>query len=347
MHTPQERFELYSCSRTMPHDDDGSIQFDGAPAPAADIWRDSLLRYAGYANEVGESFRYQFPRFVLPSYGIAMLYVLGDAGDKARRAMDEGQRSAAVAYTAADVLLWQTLASVAIPGLFINQVVFWSRKAVAEGTRISARLPPTIATWGPTALGLGVIPFIIHPIDHGVDFLLDNTTRPWASSILGTADDTTAEAEGSSSLSSPSSGDGGGGGEGGDSFAASLGMATLLAAAPVLGSRCVDANGAFVACKRRSGDPEACLRAGADVIGCTAAAVADLTAEGANPQRAPFRAYEACLSKHGGELAKCQREKAALVAVLPEEEGKGKGRMNGRGDSWREGNTEGSLQIAK
>ena len=115
----------------------------------------------------------------------------------------------------------------------------------------------------------------------------------------------------------------------------------------MLGSRCVDANGAFVACKRRSGDPEACLRAGADVIGCTAAAVADLTAEGANPQRAPFRAYEACLSKHGGELAKCQREKAALVAVLPEEErkgkGKGKGRMKGRGE--RE--IQGSLQIAK
>ena len=69
-------------------------------------------------------------------------------------------------------------------------------------------------------------------------------------------------------------------------------MATLPSGAPVLGSRCVDANGAFVACKRWGNDPEACLRAGADVIGCTAAAVADLTAEGANPQRAPFRAYK-------------------------------------------------------
>lgn len=32
-----------------------------------DIWRDSALRYAGYANEVGESFRNIAPRLVVPS----------------------------------------------------------------------------------------------------------------------------------------------------------------------------------------------------------------------------------------------------------------------------------------
>lgn len=32
-----------------------------------DIWRDSPLRYAGYANEVGESFRNIAPRLVGPS----------------------------------------------------------------------------------------------------------------------------------------------------------------------------------------------------------------------------------------------------------------------------------------
>eukprot|EP00538_Stauroneis_constricta_P010727 CAMPEP_0119555174 /NCGR_PEP_ID=MMETSP1352-20130426/7468_1 /TAXON_ID=265584 /ORGANISM="Stauroneis constricta, Strain CCMP1120" /LENGTH=51 /DNA_ID=CAMNT_0007601897 /DNA_START=23 /DNA_END=175 /DNA_ORIENTATION=- len=36
-----------------------------------DIFRDSLLRYTGYANEVGESFRYQYPRLVMPSYAVA------------------------------------------------------------------------------------------------------------------------------------------------------------------------------------------------------------------------------------------------------------------------------------
>ncbi|CAN0535911.1 unnamed protein product, partial [Scytosiphon promiscuus] len=32
-----------------------------------DIWRNSALRYAGYANEVGESFRFIAPRLVGPS----------------------------------------------------------------------------------------------------------------------------------------------------------------------------------------------------------------------------------------------------------------------------------------
>ena len=34
--------------------------------------------------------------------------------------------------------------------------------------------------WGPTAIGLGAIPFIINPTDAAVDLLLDNSTlRPY------------------------------------------------------------------------------------------------------------------------------------------------------------------------
>lgn len=42
-----------------------------------DIWRNSILRYAGYANEAGEAFAPIFPKFLKPSYGISLLYVLG------------------------------------------------------------------------------------------------------------------------------------------------------------------------------------------------------------------------------------------------------------------------------
>ena len=74
----------------------------------------------------------------------------------------------------------QSLASVAIPGLLINQVVALSRKGLAH---VEAMKPPPVALpkpvvkWAPTALGLCAIPLIIRPIDHGVDFLLDSTTR--------------------------------------------------------------------------------------------------------------------------------------------------------------------------
>ena len=43
-----------------------------------DIWRDTPVRLLGYTNEVGESFRYVFPRGVIPSYAVAFAYVLAD-----------------------------------------------------------------------------------------------------------------------------------------------------------------------------------------------------------------------------------------------------------------------------
>lgn len=51
-----------------------------------DIWRETPIRYLGYANEVGESFRHVFPKFVKSSYGLAFLYVLGDSYDKGHKA---------------------------------------------------------------------------------------------------------------------------------------------------------------------------------------------------------------------------------------------------------------------
>ena len=47
-----------------------------------DIWRDTPLRYLGYANEVGEAFGPLYPKYVRPSYAVAFLYVGCDTGDK-------------------------------------------------------------------------------------------------------------------------------------------------------------------------------------------------------------------------------------------------------------------------
>ena len=51
-----------------------------APATAVekDIWRDTALRYAGYCNEVGEAFAPIYPRFLIPSYVVSVMYVLGN-----------------------------------------------------------------------------------------------------------------------------------------------------------------------------------------------------------------------------------------------------------------------------
>jgi len=142
------------------------------------VFRDSMLRYAGYANEVGESFRYQFPKFVVPSYVVSFGYCCADAAstgyDVWQKDMPHDQRLHDTVRATADTLLWQSLASVMIPGAAINLIVKASRFAVA---RSPAALPVFAAKWFPTATGLGSIPIIIKPIDVSVDFLLDNSTR--------------------------------------------------------------------------------------------------------------------------------------------------------------------------
>lgn len=145
-----------------------------SPPKPTDIFRDSLLRYAGYANELGEAFRHQLPKLVAPSYGVAGLYVLGDALDKGNKRLEAGGSTLDVAYQGLDVLLWQSLASVAIPGLVVNRTVSTARFCLHH-----ARAPPSLLLWAPTALGLGVIPWIVRPIDDAVDTLMDSTFRAW------------------------------------------------------------------------------------------------------------------------------------------------------------------------
>lgn len=170
------------------------------------IFRDSALRYMGYCNEIGESFRYQFPRFVVPSYVMSFGYVGADAFTTGYRVWKdaEEEKSSAGSDSASkpsreyragvatfDVLLWQSLASVMIPGLTINIVVKASRFAVARTTA----LPMMVAKWLPTACGIGSIPIIIHPIDSLVDFSLDNSTRIWLAENSDQTDSGTSNKE--------------------------------------------------------------------------------------------------------------------------------------------------------
>ncbi|KAE9005882.1 hypothetical protein PF010_g12451, partial [Phytophthora fragariae] len=158
----------------------------------SDIWRDSLVRYLGYANELGESFRPIVPRLVVPSYLVAFGYVLGDTFDKANKAhakaVAEGvstrKRSAVVADATIDTLAWQTMASVVIPGFTINRVVAMSSFAVQRAVKTS----PVVRRWAPTAIGLGVIPLIIHPIDSFVDVAMDQTVRKWSKAFVDDID---------------------------------------------------------------------------------------------------------------------------------------------------------------
>lgn len=142
-----------------------------------DLYRDTPVRYLGYANEVGEAFRPIIRKiFVHASYAISIGYVLADTADKSRKqyakpaSLGGGTRGAAIAT--GDTLLWQMFASVIIPGFTINRICWISKKTLAM-----SKIKGPVGKWAPTAIGLLAIPFIIHPIDHGVDFVMDETYR--------------------------------------------------------------------------------------------------------------------------------------------------------------------------
>jgi len=149
---------------------------DQEPEKEYDIYRDSLLRYCGYANEVGEAFRAQtahmtykgFNGPVSLTYAIATAYCAADA-------LDKGKKTGKV-MGALDAFAWQIAASVAIPGFTIHQICHYSGKGIQT---VFPKIPKGPRQYLVSAIGLGAIPFIIHPIDRAVDWMFDSFPRKY------------------------------------------------------------------------------------------------------------------------------------------------------------------------
>mmetsp|Transcript_9370 Transcript_9370/g.13302 ORF Transcript_9370/g.13302 Transcript_9370/m.13302 type:complete len:182 (-) Transcript_9370:155-700(-) len=166
---------------------------DASNKPPYNIFRDTPIRFFGYANEVGESFRYQFPKLVRPSYIVAFGYCGMDAIqsgcnewestkyrnsssiNKSGSTWNNESKEVRTAKAVFDTLIWQSFASVLIPGATINLVVKASRYTVNRTTF----LPHMMIKWMPTVAGLASIPFIVNPIDTFVDLSMDNSVRKW------------------------------------------------------------------------------------------------------------------------------------------------------------------------
>lgn len=146
-----------------------------------DIYRDTLLRYAGYANEVGEAFAPLVPAIVVPaSYGVAITYVLADTVDKTRKALGGGKYELKTTASCAlieglDALIWQLAASVALPGYTIHQVVAIT-VMLLNAAGITGDVNPLFDVI-PTAVGLITIPFIVKPLDEFAEVGMDVTLR--------------------------------------------------------------------------------------------------------------------------------------------------------------------------
>ncbi|XP_059054815.1 mitochondrial fission process protein 1 [Achroia grisella] len=142
----------------------------------ADIFRDSWVRYLGYSNEVGESFRPVLPVSVVrASYGVAFAYVLTDTVDKGWKMVQKDGRPKQVLLETGDAFIWQTLASIIIPGLTINRLCAFSQRTLSRYHKIPLAARNIITV----SIGLASIPLIVGPIDRGVSMLMDATYRKW------------------------------------------------------------------------------------------------------------------------------------------------------------------------
>ena len=185
-----------------------------AAPPPVDVYRDTPLRFAGYANEVGESFKHMAPRwFYYGSYVVSSLYVAADAKDKYDRDGDVAKGADALVWqaprprgarrsrarggdglvaregrTRGDRLRAATIGrgaaaaarrsrprdSPSSQALASVIVPGFVVNRVVAAARLATKLPMTA-----TVAGLASIPIIIKPIDHAVDLGLDATLRPW------------------------------------------------------------------------------------------------------------------------------------------------------------------------
>src|SRR5210317_268612 len=152
-----------------------------------DPYRETSLRYMGYANELGEAFTSYLPEWGLPaSYCVAASYVMFDTIDKGQKAFDAAEEEDKLTDTlriSAETLTWQMLASVFWPGSIIRVIVN------ASATMISNRHLDNELHFLPTLIGLMAIPAIVKPIDTTVDKLMENSISKVINGEIKTPED--------------------------------------------------------------------------------------------------------------------------------------------------------------
>jgi fission process protein 1 len=131
-------------------------------------------RYLAYTSDVGEAFRPVVPlTIVRAGYAISWTYVLADVALQAKKARDENRDYIRAGMHAA---VFQSFGSMLFPAMIIHTVVHQSDKHVFP--RLGR-----FTKWGPTSMGLAVVPFLPficdEPVERATDFVFD---RFWPSS---------------------------------------------------------------------------------------------------------------------------------------------------------------------
>jgi fission process protein 1 len=170
-------------------------------------------RFLAYVSEVGESFRPIIPRWLVNSaYGVSIGYVGIDTiihtwnvnkllKDKLNRDYENktfidkayldnlNQIKFQTFVNFMDKSIWHTFASMVLPMYAVHGVVDtadWYLKSLLQHKNIkkiiimakgNVNSIPKYASYSSVLFGLLCIPWIIHPLDHATDFVMDNSIR--------------------------------------------------------------------------------------------------------------------------------------------------------------------------
>lgn len=134
-----------------------------------DPYRETSLRYMGYANDLGESFTQYLPDWGVPaSYCVSASYVFFDTIDKGQKAYENSKKEDRFKETfraSAETLAWQLMASILWPGSLIRIITNMS----ATFLHMNHLDENNFSHFLPTFCGIAAIPHIVKPIDETVD----------------------------------------------------------------------------------------------------------------------------------------------------------------------------------
>ncbi|KAL2916020.1 hypothetical protein HK105_204444 [Polyrhizophydium stewartii] len=125
-------------------------------------------RYLAYTSDVGEAFRpVVHPLLVNVAYTVSFAYVAFDIGFETFKSQRRGDTKEEIYRTSLQRTLFQGLASLVLPAITIHTVVDMSGKVLKNASSALLR------KWGPTSVGLAVIPTLPVLLDHPVEIALD------------------------------------------------------------------------------------------------------------------------------------------------------------------------------
>ena len=128
-------------------------------------------RYIAYSSDVGEAFRpLVSPTFVKASYGVALAYIATDVGlaiyGEHTRSLDKEDYNHRVGRAGVETATFQLFASLIVPSLIIHTAVHQAQNAAKNGKG-------NLARYGPTALGLAIIPTLPFTIDSPIEHFIE------------------------------------------------------------------------------------------------------------------------------------------------------------------------------